>query len=130
VAQLFSLGIVRMVVIIMIILHYIANLFAGLFLCNCVPHLACGLSGEGFPTPFAKPPGVGFSSALTNFLWGFSNLVAGLVLLSLSDITVGFNLGCILFLGGVLLMGVFSSRRFEAVKAGKKDRNGSSHQKQ
>ncbi len=36
-------------------MDYIAVFFAGAFLCNSLPHLACGLSGAPFPTPFAKP---------------------------------------------------------------------------
>ena len=55
-------------------------LFAGAFLCNCIPHLAAGLRGEPFPTPFAKPRGVGHSSPLVNVLWGAFNLAAGLAL--------------------------------------------------
>jgi hypothetical protein len=35
---------------------------AGAFLCNAMPYLTSGLQGTPFPTPFAKPPGVGDSS--------------------------------------------------------------------
>lgn len=52
----------------MILTILIANFFAGLFLCNGVPHTVAGLSGRSFPTPFAKPPGKGLSSPLVNFL--------------------------------------------------------------
>src|SRR6266496_2966301 len=51
-------------------------------LCNCVPHFISGLRGEPFPTPSAKPRGVGDSSALLNFFWGSLNLFAGIALLS------------------------------------------------
>jgi len=43
-------------------MDYVACFFAGRFLCNCIPHLACGLRGEILPTPFAKPRGKGPSS--------------------------------------------------------------------
>ena len=55
--------------------------FGGVFLANAVPHFVSGLMGRPFQTPFAKPPGVGESSALSNVLWGFGNLVVGFVLL-------------------------------------------------
>jgi hypothetical protein len=51
-------------------MDYIASFFAGAFLCNCIPHLACGLRGETFPTPFANPRGKGPSAPMVNFLWG------------------------------------------------------------
>jgi hypothetical protein len=42
----------------------------------------CRASADNpFQSPFAKPPGVGESSPLSNVLWGFGNLVAGALLL-------------------------------------------------
>ena len=40
-----------------------------------------GICGNKFQTPFAKPAGIGKSSAIVNVLWGFFNVVvaAGLV---------------------------------------------------
>jgi hypothetical protein len=103
------------------ILPYIANFFAGLFFCNCIPHITCGLSGESFPTPFSKPSGVGFSSAVLNFLWGFFNLFAGLVLCYLVPISIGFNAGFIVLLVGFLLVGIFNSWHFSTVKSKRDD---------
>jgi hypothetical protein len=100
------------------ILLYVANLAAGLFLCNCIPHLCAGLRGESFPTPFAKPPGKGLSSALTNTLWGSFNLVVGLLLLNTSPIYPGFNLGFVLFLIGFVGIGVQLSMHFAKVRKG------------
>lgn len=60
---------------------YLALFFAGAFLCNCIPHLAAGLRGEAFPTPFAKPPARGLSSPPVNFVWGFANVLVGGILL-------------------------------------------------
>jgi hypothetical protein len=56
-------------------------LLAGLLLCNCIPHLACGLQGDAFPTPFARPRGIGNSPPLVNFLWGAANLGLGALIL-------------------------------------------------
>jgi hypothetical protein len=106
----------------MIILHYLAAIFAGLFLCNCIPHLACGLRGEPFPTPFAKPRGIGHSSALVNFLWGFVNMIAGLILLPWGMVRIELTAGFILFLASFAIAGIFMSRHFEAVRLGKKDK--------
>lgn len=61
---------------------YFLTLIVGALFCNAVPHLVSGLRGERFFTPWAKPRGVGKSSALENFLWGAANLVAGLVILT------------------------------------------------
>lgn len=60
---------------------YLLQFLTGMFLANGVPHFVHGISGASFQSPFAKPPGVGESSPLVNVLWGFGNLVAGLVLL-------------------------------------------------
>ena len=55
--------------------HYIAYFFGGFFLANSWPHLANGVSGRAFQTPFAKPHGVGLSTSMVNVMWGFANLV-------------------------------------------------------
>ena len=47
---------------------YIAYFFAGVFLCNGVPHFVKGVTGERFQSPFASPPGVGQSSAVVNVI--------------------------------------------------------------
>jgi hypothetical protein len=95
----------------------VALFFAGAFLCNCVPHLAAGLRGELFPSPFARPSGVGDSSPLVNVLWGALNLAVGLALLAARPFVIGFNLDCLAFAAGALLLGVFAARHFGAVRA-------------
>jgi hypothetical protein len=60
---------------------YVLEFLAGMFLANGVPHFVHGVSGAPFQSPFASPPGVGESSAMVNVLWGFGNLVVGLLLL-------------------------------------------------
>jgi hypothetical protein len=88
----------------MYILFLLGDFVAGLFICNCLPHLCAGLRGEAFPTPFAKPPGVGKSSAVTNTLWGTFNLIVGLALLDLCPFA------------GFVGMGVPLSRHFARVR--------------
>lgn len=61
--------------------HLISYFFGGLFLCNAIPHIASGLMGHPFQSPFAKPSGRGLSSSTVNVLWGFFNLVLAYVLI-------------------------------------------------
>src|ERR1700761_6965017 len=96
--------------------HYIVNFFAGVFICNCIPHLASGLRGEAFPTPFARPPGRGLSSPLTNFLWGTLNAVVGIALLAFRPIVLRVNLETGAFLIGFLLLGCFLAIHFGKVR--------------
>lgn len=63
------------------IADYIAWFFGGAFLFNSLPHLVNGMSGRRFPSPFAKPPGKGESSATVNAVWGVFNVALGYVLL-------------------------------------------------
>jgi hypothetical protein len=94
----------------------VACFFAGALLCNCLPHLASGLQGRAFPTPFATPHGVGDSSAVVNVLWGFFNLLAGVSLLSIYPVAIGVNLGFLSLVAGALLLGVRLARHFEGVR--------------
>lgn len=96
-------------------MHYVAVFFAGAFLCNCVPHLVAGLLGMPFPSPFAKPHGVGDSPAVVNMLWGFFNLVVGLYLLSRHPVTLEFAPDLLALLAGVLVLGVGTSIHFGKV---------------
>lgn len=97
-------------------MDYVAQFFAGAFLCNCVPHMVCGLQGSSFPTPFAKPHGVGMSSPVVNFAWGLLNLIVGLVLLSNWPVRVGLNASFLIFLLGIGVLGVYSSIHFGKVR--------------
>jgi hypothetical protein len=92
--------------------HYIAGLFAGIFLTNAVPHFINGVSGNAFPTPFANPPGQGLSSPLTNVLWALFNLLVGYLLLRVSNINSKSKLGIIIFFVGVILISIMSSITF------------------
>lgn len=96
-------------------MHIVASFFAGAFLCNAIPHLVAGLQGKGFPSPFAKPHGVGFSSPVVNVLWGAFNLIAGLVLLQVAAISYGWNADFITMLAGGLAVGCFAALHFGKV---------------
>jgi len=61
-------------------IHLVSYFFGGVFLANTIPHLVSGMMGRPFQSPFAKPPGQGFSSSTVNVLWGFFNVVAGYLL--------------------------------------------------
>ncbi|MHB8285197.1 MAG: hypothetical protein ACYDD1_11020 [Caulobacteraceae bacterium] len=96
-----------------------AYLLGGAFLSNAVPHLVSGVTGRAFQSPFAKPPGVGLSTATVNVLWGFANLVLAYLLL----VHVGrFDLRTpqhALALGaGLLLMSLLSARLFGRLHGG------------
>ncbi|HVV92770.1 MAG TPA: hypothetical protein VHD15_05050 [Hyphomicrobiales bacterium] len=62
---------------------YVVHFIAGALLANGVPHFVNGIAGRPFPSPFARPPGVGESSPRVNVIWGFANFAVGYVLLTL-----------------------------------------------
>jgi hypothetical protein len=95
---------------------YLALFFAGAFLCNAIPHLAAGTMGMPFPTPFARPRGVGTSPPVVNFLWGFLNLVVGAFLWSLYPVHVGLFPGFLVLLLGALAIGLFLALHFGRVR--------------
>lgn len=94
-------------------LHYLSWFFGGAFLTNAIPHFVSGVMGRPFQSPFAKPPGEGFSSSTVNVLWGFANFVVAYLLIA----RVGrFDLRAmdnVIAVGmGVLLIGLMSARLF------------------
>lgn len=97
----------------------IAYFFGGVFLANALPHYITGLMGRAFQSPFAKPRGEGYSSSLTNVLWGFLNLIAAYYLL----VRVGdFDLHNDAHVGalglGMLLISLFAARHFGRFNGG------------
>ncbi|MGA8621813.1 MAG: hypothetical protein WB660_25220 [Candidatus Sulfotelmatobacter sp.] len=92
--------------------HYIACFFAGVFLANVVPHFVHGISGDRFPTPFARPPGKGLSSATENVLWSLLNLAVGYILLRVGKVAGGDNSALIVFFAGIAAISTVSSLRF------------------
>lgn len=89
--------------------NYIACFFAGVFLSNSIPHFTKGVTGEKFPTPFAKPPARGLSSPFLNVIWGLINLAVGLILAESGDVSVGGSLSVITLFSGFALMGILLS---------------------
>ena len=100
-------------------MNLIAEFFAGAFLCNSLPHLAIGLQGRPFPTPFAKPRGGGDSSPFINVLWGMSNLLAGLFLATAHPVASGINPDFAAVVLGALALGAYVSWHFAKVHAGR-----------
>lgn len=98
-------------------MSYVALFFAGALLCNSIPHLGSGLQGRPFPTPFAQPHGVGDSSPFVNFLWGFANFLAGMLLLSRHPVEMGLNASLLTVVIGALAIGTFTSFHFGRVQA-------------
>jgi hypothetical protein len=94
----------------------IANFFTGAFLCNSIPHLAAGLRGEAFPTPFAKPPGKGLSPPLVNVLWGCANLLLAAILASYFPVVIKMTWGGAAFALGFVLCGTHLALHFGEVR--------------
>jgi hypothetical protein len=101
---------------------HFALILCGALLCNSIPHVTAGLQGTPFPTPFAKPRGIGNSSPFVNFLWGAFNAIAGVLLLARWPITVGANLHFLCLMTGVLLSGGYASIHFGKVPRGRTGR--------
>lgn len=79
--------------------HYLSAFAAGLFIANAIPHFVNGVSGDGFPTPFAKPPGRGLSSPLINVLWALLNLIIGGLLFRLGRVSLHHFSHLLFFIG-------------------------------
>lgn len=96
----------------MILQFYLCAFFAGIFLANAVPHFVHGISGNKFPTPFAKPPGKGLSSATVNVIWGLFNAIIGTILFIHSAIKAETTWLWITFFVGVALISIPMSSHF------------------
>ncbi len=92
--------------------NYVACFFAGMFLANSVPHYVSGISGNRFPSPFAKPPGKGLSSALVNVVWGMANMVAGYVLFRSGGVASGDPMAVGILFAGMAALSIPMSVRF------------------
>jgi hypothetical protein len=96
----------------MILQFYLCAFFAGLFLANAVPHFVHGISGNKFPSPFAKPPGKGLSSATVNVIWGLFNAIVGTILFIHSAIKAETTWLWVTFFVGVALISIPMSTHF------------------
>ncbi len=92
--------------------QYVACFFSGIFLVNTIPHFVKGVCGDRFPTPFAKPPGQGLSSALVNVLWGLLNLVVGFILLRVGNVASGGDAALAVFFAGFAALSMMMSVQF------------------
>lgn len=90
----------------------VAAFFSGMFLANFVPHFVKGICGDKFPTPFAKPSGIGLSSALVNVVWGLVNLVAGFFLFRTGHVGSGPLSPVAIFFAGLALLSVLMAPHF------------------
>ena len=91
---------------------YIAAFFAGAFLTNVVPHFVTGVSGNPFPTPFAKPAGKGLSSPTVNVVWALFNLIVGYILLLVGKVSNGQLPTLVVFFAGIAAVSIMASVNF------------------
>jgi uncharacterized membrane protein len=91
---------------------YIAAFFAGAILANVVPHFVNGISGDPFPTPFAKPPGRGLSSPTVNVVWALFNLIVGYVLFLVGKVSSGERSLQVVFFAGIASISIMASVNF------------------
>jgi hypothetical protein len=96
---------------------YISCFFSGLFLANAVPHFVHGISGDRFPTPFARPPGKGLSSPTVNVVWALFNLAAGYILFRAGKVSSGDNSALVIFFAGIVVISTMLSVRFAKKQA-------------
>ncbi len=92
---------------------WIACFFAGTFLANAVPHFVHGVSGDAFPTPFAKPPGKGLSSPTVNVLWALLNIAIGYLLFRVGHVSPGNLTSLFIFFAGIAAISLMCSRGFQ-----------------
>ena len=80
---------------------------------NAVPHFAQGVSGNKFPSPFAKPPGRGLSSATVNVVWALFNFLIGYLFLRIGQVNSDNMLSLVVFFIGVAAISIMSSVNFQ-----------------
>ena len=97
--------------------RYVACFFAGMFLANVVPHFVHGISGDRFPTPFARPSGKGLSSPTVNVVWALFNLIVGYILFRAGKVARGDYSALIIFFAGIAVIGTVLSVRFAKKQA-------------
>jgi len=93
--------------------QYIAAFFSGFFFTNMIPHFVQGISGNKFPTPFAKPPGKGLSSPTINVVWALFNLLVGYILFKASNMNSNNTLSIVIFFLGISAISIISSTVFQ-----------------
>jgi hypothetical protein len=86
--------------------------FSGAVLANVVPHFVAGIQGNRFPTPFAKPRGIGLSSPTVNMAWALFNLLIGALLFKAGRLADGELVNSIAFFAGIAVLSLLMSKRF------------------
>ena len=92
--------------------QFLVCFFAGAFSANFFPHFFNGISGNSFPTPFAKPPGKGLSPPTVNIYWSLFNLAIGLWLIRVGGVSLMSGSGLITFFVGFAIVAVKLSESF------------------
>lgn len=98
-------------------LSLLAYFFGAVFAVNAVPHFVAGVQGRLFPSPFAKPPGVGMSRPMVNVAWGSTNAVIAWALLAPTGFDPGRLIDAVTFMIGAVLMALFLAWHFGRVMA-------------
>lgn len=83
---------------------YLCSFLSGMFLANGVPHFIKGGLGEKHQTPFGKR-----SSALINVLWGWLNLIVGVVILHFGHVWSHLYRAFALLAIGALLLTILNA---------------------
>ena len=100
-------------------LYLMSYFFGGAFLGNAIPHLASGLTGHPFQSPFAKPRGQGLSSSTVNVLWGALNLaVAYILICRIGDFSLRCTAHAVTLGLGFVSIGLFCARHFGRIHGG------------
>lgn len=100
-------------------LSLVSYFFGGAFLANAIPHVVSGMMGRPFQSPFAKPPGQGFSSSTVNVLWGFFNTVVSYMLVCrVGDFDLRSTADVVAFGAGAFLIALFLARQFGRFNGG------------
>ena len=92
---------------------YLAVFFSGSVAANVVPHFVHGISGNKFPSPFAKPPGKGLSSPVVNMVWSLFNIAVAWLLFCVAPIDRDHPVNIIIFFAGIAAMGIPLSVHFQ-----------------
>lgn len=97
----------------------IAYFFGGVFFANGAPHYVSGVLGRAFQSPFAKPPGKGYSSSYVNVLWGLFNwVIAYFLILKVGTFDAHNNLHFGALIAGAGIGGLILAKAFGDIHGG------------
>ena len=87
----------------MVLVNAIGWFFSGVILVNVLPHLINGISGDKFPSAFAKPHGRKLSSSTSNVIWAFINLLIFVTIFHFNKYSFTELYGFIMLIGGFIM---------------------------